>query len=232
MDGSLIIPCFNEAKNLPILISRCKDLIEKYPVEIILVDNGSTDNSSMLIAKYPFVKLVKVKKNEGYGNGILEGLNNASGEILAWTHADLQTDPNDLMRGLELVLASTNPQRLFLKGRRYGRSFFDVIFTFGMSLFETLLLQKLMWDINAQPTIFHKSFFQTWQKPPNDFSLDLYVYFMAKKSKLLIKRFPVKFSKRLHGTSDWNTSLLGKYKFIKRTLSYSFNLRRKLGSHD
>ena len=229
MDVSLIIPCFNEAKNLPILISRCKDLIEKYPVEIILVDNGSTDNSSMLIAKYPFVKLVKVKKNEGYGNGILEGLNNASGEILAWTHADLQTDPNDLMRGLELVLASTNPQRLFLKGRRYGRSFFDVIFTFGMSLFETLLLQKLMWDINAQPTIFHKSFFQTWQKPPNDFSLDLYVYFMAKKSKLVIKRFPVKFSKRLHGTSDWNSSLLGKYKFIKRTLSYSFNLKRKLG---
>ena len=229
MDVSLIIPCFNEAKNLPILISRCKDLIEKYPVEIILVDNGSTDNSSMLIAKYPFIKLVKVKKNEGYGNGILEGLHNASGEILAWTHADLQTDPNDLMRGLELVLASTNPQRLFLKGRRYGRSFFDVIFTFGMSLFETLLLQKLMWDINAQPTIFHKSFFQTWQKPPNDFSLDLYVYFMAKKSKLVIKRFPVKFSKRLHGTSDWNTSLLGKYKFIKRTLSYSFNLKRKLG---
>ena len=229
MDVSLIIPCFNEAKNLPILISRCKDLIEKYPVEIILVDNGSTDNSSMLIAKYPFIKLVKVKKNEGYGNGILEGLHNASGEILAWTHADLQTDPNDLMRGLELALASTKPQRLFLKGRRYGRSLFDVIFTFGMSLFETLLLQKLMWDINAQPTIFHKSFFQTWQKPPNDFSLDLYVYFMAKKSKLVIKRFPVKFSKRLHGTSDWNTSLLGKYKFIKRTLSYSFNLKRKLG---
>ena len=229
MDVSLIIPCFNEAKNLPILISRCKDIIEKYPVEIILVDNGSTDDSSMLITKYPFVKLVKVKKNEGYGNGILEGLNNASGEILAWTHADLQTDPNDLMRGLELVLASTNPQRLFLKGRRYGRSFFDLIFTFGMSVFETLLLQKLMWDINAQPTIFHKSFFQTWQKPPNDFSLDLYVYFMAKKSKLVIKRFPVKFSKRLHGTSDWNSSLLGKYKFIKRTLSYSFNLKRKLG---
>ena len=227
MDVSLIIPCFNEAKNLPILISRCKDLIEKYPVEIILVDNGSTDNSSMLIAKHPFVKLVKVEKNEGYGNGILKGLNNASGEILAWTHADLQTDPNDLMRGLELVLASTNPQRLFLKGRRYGRSFFDVIFTFGMSVFETLLLQKLMWDINAQPTIFHKSFFQIWQKPPNDFSLDLYVYFMAKKSKLVIKRFPVKFSKRLHGTSDWNSSLLGKYKFIKRTLSYSFNLKKK-----
>ena len=95
------------------------------------------------------------------------------------------------MRGLELVLASTNPQRLFLKGRRYGRSFFDLIFTFGMSVFETLLLQKLMWDINAQPTIFHKSFFQIWQNPPNDFSLDLYVYFMAKKSKLVIKRFPV-----------------------------------------
>jgi len=62
--------------------------------------------------------------------------------------------------------------------------------------------------------------------------LDLFAYFMARKSKLLIRRFPVKFSKRLHGESNWNVSLLGKYKFIKRTLSYSFNLKRKAGLHD
>ena len=229
MNVSLVIPCFNEAKNLPLLISRCEELINNYPMEVILVDNGSTDGSSNIIAKYSLLKLVRIEENKGYGNGILQGLKNANGEILAWTHADLQTDPNDLIAGLDYFLNSDNPQRIFVKGQRHGRPFLDSLFTLGMSIFETILLQKPMWDINAQPTVFHKSFFQLWEKPPIDFSIDLYAYFMAKKSKLVIKRFPVKFSKRLHGQSNWNVSLMGKYKFIKRTLAYSFMLKRKLG---
>ena len=229
MNISLVIPCFNEAENLPLLISRCEELINNYPMEVILVDNGSTDGSSNIIEKYSLLKLVRIEENKGYGNGILQGLKNANGEILAWTHADLQTDPNDLIAGLDYFLNSANPQKIFVKGRRHGRPLLDSLFTFGMSIFETILLQKPMWDINAQPTIFHKSFFQLWEKPPIDFSIDLYAYFMAKKSKLVIKRFPVEFSKRLHGQSNWNVSLMGKYKFIKRTLTYSFMLKRKLG---
>jgi hypothetical protein len=116
-----------------------------------------------------------------------------------------------------------------VKGNRKGRPILDNIFTVGMSLFETLLLQRLMWDINAQPTIFHKSFFHTWSNPPKNFSLDLFAYFMAKNSKIEVQRFPVRFSKRLYGVSNWNMNLTGKYKFIKRTLSYSFSLKRKLG---
>ena len=88
MNVSLVVPCFNEADNLPILINRRGKLIEKYSVEVILVDNGSTDDSSSLIAEYPHIKLVKISKNEGYGNGILQGLHSATGDILAWTHAD------------------------------------------------------------------------------------------------------------------------------------------------
>ena len=229
MNISLVIPCFNEAKNLPLLISRCEELINNYPMEIILVDNGSTDGSSNIIAKNSLLKLVRIEENKGYGNGILQGLRDANGEILAWTHADLQTDPNDLISGLDYFLNSDNPQKIFVKGQRHGRPLLDSLFTLGMSIFETILLQKPMWDINAQPTVFHKSFFQLWEKPPIDFSLDLYAYFMAKKSELVIKRFPVKFSKRLHGQSNWNVSLMGKYKFIKRTLAYSLMLKRKLG---
>lgn len=229
MKVSLVIPCYNETKNLPALIDRCEELVNKQNVEVILVDNGSTDQSHVVIQKYPFIKLVRVKENRGYGFGIIQGLKQASGDILAWTHADLQTDPQDLMRGLLSFKSSKNPEKLFVKGNRTGRPIFDNIFTFGMSLFETLLLRTLMWDINAQPTIFHRSFFQTWLQPPKDFSLDLYAYFLAKNSNMEVERFPVKFSKRLHGISNWNMNLAGKYKFIKRTLSYSFMLKRTLG---
>ena len=39
-----------------------------------------------------------------------------------------------------------------------------------MSLFETLLLRTRLWDINAQPTMFHRDFFASWDRPPHDFS--------------------------------------------------------------
>tara|TARA_B100002003_G_C13706196_1_gene354726 strand:- start:269 stop:538 length:270 start_codon:yes stop_codon:yes gene_type:complete len=85
-----------------------------------------------------------------------------------------------------------------------------------------------MWDINAQPTMFHKKFFNTWILPPDDFSLDLYAYYMAKKKGLEVLRFPVRFGKRAHGISHWNISLTAKYRFIKRTLTYSFALYKRM----
>jgi glycosyltransferase involved in cell wall biosynthesis len=229
---SLVIPCFNEGKNLPLLLERCSLVGNQRGVEVVIVDNGSTDNSqeilSELLPRYPFMSLVCVKHNQGYGYGILEGLKNASGDILSWTHADMQTDPGDVIEAMKFFSNTATPEKLFVKGRRYGRNFADVFFTIGMSFFETLLLRTPMWDINAQPNMFHRSFYETWVEPPSDFSLDLYVYFMAKKRGLALKRFPVFFGKRAHGVSSWNVSPAAKLRFIKRTLSYSFALVRKV----
>ena len=45
--SALIIPCYNESKNLPLLLSRCKEINSKEKnIEIIIVDNGSTDETS------------------------------------------------------------------------------------------------------------------------------------------------------------------------------------------
>ena len=60
--------------------------ISIYNINILVVDNGSTDNSQTilneLLPNYPFVSVVHVKHNQGYGHGILEGLKSASGEII------------------------------------------------------------------------------------------------------------------------------------------------------
>ena len=226
---SLVIPCFNEEKNLPLLVERCHVLCETRDVEVILVDNGSTDNTpqvlSELLIEGSQCRSIRVEKNQGYGYGILEGLRSARGGILAWTHADLQTDPCDVMVGKKLF--ELNGEATFVKGKRYGRPWSDTVFTIGMSIFETLLLRNFFWDVNAQPNIFSKAFFQSWVNPPHDFSLDLFVYHEVKRQELKIVRFPVRFEKRAYGTSHWNVDWKSKIKFIKRTIEFSLILKKR-----
>lgn len=230
MKLSLIIPCYNEAANLPTLMKRCAEVAAAGKVEIILVDNGSTDKSPevlrTLLPQHPGCRSVRVEMNQGYGFGILSGLREATGDVLAWTHADMQTDPMDAIRGLQFF--EKHGLNIFVKGRRYGRPLADVAFTIGMSAFETVLLKQPLWDINAQPNMFSRAFFQTWDKTPHDFSLDLYAYYQARKAGLTVHRFPVHFGERLHGVSHWNINWAAKRKFIKRTVDFSLQLRKSL----
>lgn len=231
MKFSLIIPCYNEAASLKQLLERCQSVSNSNDNEVILVDNGSTDNTPevlrLLLPNYPGCRSIRIEHNQGYGYGIIAGLHAAKGEILGWTHADLQTDPRDTLIGLELFKANTN-RNFFVKGNRFGRPISDQIFTIGMSIFETILLRKIFWDINAQPNMFKAQFFRTWaENAPHDFSLDLFAYFMAKKMGLEIFRFPVRFSDRLHGTSSWNINWVAKKKFISRTIKFSMHLRKQ-----
>ncbi len=229
MKFSLVIPCYNEAANLPLLLQRCKELAVRPDVEVVLVDNGSTDSTTEvlenLLPKYPGCRSIRVEKNQGYGFGIVSGLKAAKGEILGWTHADMQTDPQDALLGLEIF--EKHGYEIFVKGQRYGRPFMDVVFTVGMSIFETVLLTRLMWDINAQPTMFSRNFFESWTDPPDDFSLDLYAYYQAQRCGLKVYRFPVRFGKRTHGISHWNVNWAAKRMFILRTVDFSFKLKRK-----
>ena len=158
----------------------------------------------------------------------MSGLKAAKGEILGWTHADMQTDPQDTLFGLELF--EKHGDDIFVKGRRYGRPFMDVVFTVGMSVFETFLLARPMWDINAQPTMFSRRFFESWTAPPDDFSLDLYAYYQAQSYGLKVHRFPVRFGERAHGVSHWNVNWAAKRKFIRRTVDFSLQLKKKIST--
>jgi glycosyltransferase involved in cell wall biosynthesis len=230
MRFSLVIPCYNEAANLPLLLERCRGLTTQPGIEVVLVDNGSTDDSANVLAsllpRYPGCRGIRVENNQGYGFGILAGLAASEGAILGWTHADMQTDPQDALRGLALF--EQYRDAIFVKGRRYGRPLADVLFTAGMSAFETLLLRQPLWDINAQPTMFRRAFFESWTGAPHDFSLDLFAYYRARKAGLAVHRFPVRFGERAHGVSHWNVNWAAKRKFIRRTVDFSLQLKSAL----
>lgn len=227
---SIVIPCYNEEENLELLLNSIQPLSNKN-LQIIIVDNGSTDNSSKalktLSQKIPIknLKIVSVKDNLGYGDGIIKGLNQADGTFLGWTHADLQTDINDIITGFNLIKGSS--EKTIIKGKRTNRGIFDNIFTILMSIICTIILKKSFSDINAQPKIFRQSFYlKIKEEAPTDFSLDLYLLFMAKKLKYDIIDFPVFFNKRLHGEAKGGGSIKTKLKLSIRTFSYILDIYR------
>lgn len=231
MKLEIIVPCYNEEKNIPLILEKFKKVIGKRNIIVVLVNNGSTDQSAAvleeLLPKYSFARTVFVPVNQGYGYGILQGLNSCTADYIGWTHADMQTDPKDVIKAYDYLQKNQEKLPLFMKGTRKGRPFLDSFFTFGMSVFETIYMRTKLVDINAQPNIFPKSFYDTWKEPPYDFSLDLYAFYMAKKQGLKICRFQVQFPERIHGTSSWNTGLKSKWKFIKRTLEFSRSLKKR-----
>ena len=98
---SLVIPCFNEAENIENIIKRINQIQQKLNIEIVLVNNGSTDDTEDILKKnfnlLKKIKIVKVEKNIGYGFGIITGLKNAKGSILGWTHSDIENNLDDIM---------------------------------------------------------------------------------------------------------------------------------------
>lgn len=227
MKTSIIVPCYNEQDNIKALVKHFCKISKKYRIELILVNNGSEDATKSMIQKYekiyPFVKLVHVEVNQGYGYGILQGLQKASGEYLGWIHADLQSNPDVFCK---MIHAAKQEQAEFLfKGIRTNRPFVDTLFTFGMSIYESIYLKQMLWDINAQPVMFSRSFFESWKDAPYDFSLDLYIYYMAKKRKIKIRRFVSRQYQRMNGISSWNTGMSARWKLIQRVFSYSWKLK-------
>ena len=231
---SLIIPCFNEQENLKKLLKKLNFLLGTYSnekIELVLVDNGSTDSSREIIKKSDLylnnkINLVKIDNNIGYGNGVYNGIKSSKGDFIAWFHADLQTNPSDVMNIFELSKKKLLDEDCVIKGKRTNRSLIDIFFTFGMSIFTFLLFGKKINDINAQPKIFKKNFFNKLKNAPDDFSFDVFFLLMAKKENLQIYEYPIVWHKRYAGEAKGGGSIKLKIKLTLRTIKYMIQLKK------
>lgn len=228
---SIVLPCYNEAENLPLLLERYKSAWEDLPAELILVNNGSTDNTAEVLEKelaklgYEFARTVIVPKNVGYGHGINTGLRATKGEFVGFSHADMQCDSADLFRAYKEINELEDPKSVIIKGKREWRGLNSAILTGGMSVVASTVLMRKFTDINAQPKVFHRSLLEKLTKPPNGFEFDLYVLYTAIQNGMEIKTIPVVFGERAHGQSKWAFSFISRYKTIWSMIRYIFNLR-------
>lgn len=121
---SIIIPVFNEEGNLSKILDRIKVVCEAITsdYEIIFINDGSKDNSILLIRelskKYPFIKYINLSKNFGHQAAVSAGLEHVTGVYTVIIDADLQDPPELIIEmhqkallGYEVVYAKRNTRK-------------------------------------------------------------------------------------------------------------------------
>jgi len=109
MDLSILIPVYNEERNIQLLYSKLIEVLSKLQkkYEIIFIDDGSTDKTSdeikNLISKDKNVKLILHRKNFGKSNALNNGFKAVKGKIVITMDGDLQDDPREIPRFLEAI---------------------------------------------------------------------------------------------------------------------------------
>lgn len=102
MDLSIVIPLFNEDESLPELTAWIERVMNEnnYSYEVIMVDDGSTDNSWKVIeglaANNPHVKGIKFQRNYGKSAALNEGFKAAQGDVVITMDADMQDSPDEI----------------------------------------------------------------------------------------------------------------------------------------
>ena len=102
MDISIVVPLFNEEESLPELIFRIEKVMDenKFSYEILLVDDGSTDNSWDVVEKLQLenknIKGIKFRRNYGKSAALYCGFDAVRGDVVITMDADLQDSPDEI----------------------------------------------------------------------------------------------------------------------------------------
>ncbi len=111
MSFTLVIPCYNEEKNIKILFSEIYKSLQNYEYQLIIVDDCSEDNSINVIIEnnnFENLKIIKNNKNQGQSFCIYEGIKSADYDIIVTLDADGQNNPFDIPNLLTIYQNNKN----------------------------------------------------------------------------------------------------------------------------
>jgi len=109
-DLTIVLPAFNEEESLPEALEQCRELRDQIPeldIEVVVVDDGSTDGSSAMLEEWSlrekWLRVISHPVNSGYGAAIKTGFAAANGRLVFYTDSDNQFDILELREILPLI---------------------------------------------------------------------------------------------------------------------------------
>jgi len=152
VDISVILPAYNEQGNIAAVINKSRDALISLggTGEVIVIDDGSTDNTSGEVEKirssYSGLVLFRHRANKGLTEALITGFKHARGEIVVFLCADLQSDPqedipklvNEIRKGSDVAVG-------WRQGRKEGKVFLSKIYNFVCKKLFDLPLHDMNW---------------------------------------------------------------------------------------
>lgn len=194
---SVIIPVYNEAQTIRPLLEKVNAVhIDK---EIIVVDDGSADQTYQVIReiRHSNLKLIHHTHNRGKGSAVVTGLSQASGAFVIIQDADLEYDPADYPRLLEVM---TLGQADMVLGARFTRSYHGQLIPRLGNRFLTALLNFLFGvrlnDCFTCYKIFSLERARSFNLKAKSFDIEIEILAKAIKCGMRIIEVPISYAPR------------------------------------
>ncbi len=213
---SVVVPCYNEADGIPQLKKGLLPVLDQvahhHEVELILIDDGSTDDTYWLLhkefASRPRTKVVKHERNLNLGAAIRTGVMESSGEWIANLDSDCTYDPAVLFpmvqameSGADLVTVSPYHPR----GKVEGVPPYRLFLSRTLAALYRLILHKQIYTFTALARVYRRSIYDRIASPRNDFSSVAEIMLKALKQNLRVTEVPAVLSVRRFGESKMKT---------------------------
>lgn len=236
MKLSLIIPALNEEDSIAAIMQRVLAVTPALnqegvtALELIVVDDGSIDNTAQIIASTPGVRLVKHPQNRGYGAALKSGFNAATGELLGFLDADGTYPPEHLpalckaaLEGADVVVGSRRSGAVseMPPVRRLGN--------FIWSNLLTLIAGQRVMDPASGMRIFHRTALERIYPLPDGLNFTPVMSTRTAHEQLKVVELPIPYKERI-GRSKLNIVRDG-MRFLRTILwtALNYNPVRILG---
>ncbi len=179
MKLSILIPVYNEIKTIEKIIQKVKEQ-EIRKIQIIVVDDGSTDGTREFLKKSLFKKVDKIiyhKKNKGKGAAIRSAQKKVIGDIVIIQDADLEYDPKDYKKLIKpIILGQTSVvygSRVLKKKRYNSKSFislYRIFFNHMLTILSNTLNNQKLTDAHTCYKVFDAKLFKNLELKEDDFA--------------------------------------------------------------
>ncbi|MEM3101547.1 MAG: glycosyltransferase family 2 protein [Candidatus Nitrosotenuis sp.] len=206
-DVSVIVPCFNEEGNIPILVKKIQECFTNHSIngEIILVNDASRDGTQeqidMVRERYKNIRSFTHEVNKGIYQSWLTGANSASGRYIVIIDADMQYDPSDIY-SLYSEMQKNESDIIQCWRMNYYDSRLRRILNLGFSKFLNIIFNCRLKDIKSGFLICKKGVFIDMLSYKLKYKFPQhYITISAISKGYTIKQIPTTFNKRFSGRS-------------------------------